>query len=562
MPVIRSSSEQGRSKAVQLLVLSALGAFVCVCVAGIVLYSSMRRLNESRNWLDHSQDVVSYLQDELRRVDRIESSLRLYQLNRDEDDLRIAQTTSVALITGALRLRDSVGDNPSQGTHSEQLQRCSQELAKHIDNFSINSSFPTQLLLDCRQALSVMQDEERELLGQRKDRSKLNASQSVITNMGFAGVCLLAVAVLFALLLRDALRRQRYEGQLSETNDKLASTIRALERQAQVSGLLTSARDELQLCVTSTQAQHCAARYFGQLLPVTSGAICVINNSRQSVEQIAQWNDCSNLIDGFVLDACCGLRSGRTRWRKPGQSEVHCGHFIAAPPEYYCCLPLVAQGETLGVVYVECSSPGVAAMVEAHQTPLHELVELTAMSVASLNLRSKLEHQSIRDGLTGLFNRHFMEIALERELRRAARQSKMVAVLMLDVDHFKKFNDTFGHEAGDTVLREVAETLRQSVRNEDIICRYGGEEFVAILPEISLEGALERAEYVRRMISEIRSRFRGEGLREITISIGVATYPQNGESTDQMLRASDRALYEAKSRGRNCVVLADQSVMA
>lgn len=522
----------------------------------------MRRLNESRNWLDHSQDVVSYLQDELRRVDRIESSLRLYQLNRDDQDLHVAQTASVALITGALHLRDAVADNASQATHAVQLQRCSDELAKRADNFAISSPFPTQLLLDCRQTLSVMQDEERELLGQRRDRSKLNASQSVITNIGFAGVCLLAVAALFALLLRDALRRQRYEAQLSETNDKLNSTIRALERQAQVSSMLTSARDELQLCVSATQAQHCAARYFGQLLPVTNGAICVINNSRQSVELIAQWNDCSSLIDGFVLDSCCGLRSGRVRWRKPGQSEVHCGHFLGAPPEYYCCLPLVAQGEALGVVYVECSSPGVAAMVEAHLTPLHELVELTAMSVASLNLRSKLEHQSIRDGLTGLFNRHFMEIALDRELRRASRQSKMVAVLMLDVDHFKKFNDTFGHEAGDSVLREVAETLRQSVRNEDIVCRYGGEEFVAILPEISLEGALERAEYLRRMVSEIRPRFRGEGLREITISIGVATYPQNAETTEQILRASDRALYEAKSRGRNCVVLADQSVMA
>jgi diguanylate cyclase (GGDEF)-like protein len=558
--VIRSSTEQGKSRAVQLLVLSALGAFLCVCVAGLVLYSSTRRLNESRNWLDHSQDVVLSLQDEIRRVDRIESSVRLYLLNREEDNLRAAQTISVALITGALHLHDAVSDNPSQRSHAQDLQKCSAELARRIDSLTAAAPFPEHQLLDCRQVLSLMQEEEREVLNQRKDQSKLNASQSLITNIGFAGLRLLVVAVLFAFLLRDALRRERYEAELSETNDKLASTIRAMERQAHVSSLLTGARDELQLCVSSTQAQHCAARYFGQLLSASTGAICMINNSRQSVELIASWNGTNNLIDGFVIDACCGLRSGRVRWRKPGQSEVHCGHFSGEPPEHYCCLPLVAQGETLGVVCVECSSPGVAAMVEAHSTPMHELVELTAMAVASLNLRSKLEHQSIRDSLTGLFNRHFMEIALERELRRASRQSKMVAVLMLDVDYFKKFNDTFGHEAGDSVLREVAETLRQSVRNEDIICRYGGEEFVAILPEISLEGALERAEFLRRMVSEIRTRFRGTGLREITISIGVAMYPQNSETTEQILRAADRALYEAKSRGRNCVVLADQTV--
>lgn len=562
MPIIRSSSEQGKSRAVQLLALAAVGAFVCICLAGLVLYTSTRRLNESRRWLDHSQEVVADLQEELWRVDRIESSALLYQLTRDYSNLRAAQAADVALSLGAQRLHEEVADNQSQLGRAEELRNCATELARKIDSFTPEAPFPAPQLLACRQVLSSMRQEERGLLSQRTAESQMNASQSLFTSVGFAGFCLAVVAVLFSFLLRDALRRQRYEAQLSETNDKLASTIRALERQATVSALLTASRDELQLCVTSVQAQLCAARYFGQLLPATTGAICMINNSRQSVELVATWNDSHGILDGFALDACCGLRSGRIRWRKPGQSEVDCAHFTGAPPEYYCCLPLVAQGETLGIVCVECASAGVAAMVEAHSTPLYELVELASMAIASLNLRSKLEHQSIRDPLTGLFNRHFMEIALDRELRRASRQAKTVAVLMLDVDHFKKFNDTFGHEAGDAVLREVAETLRQAVRSEDIVCRYGGEEFVAILPELSLEGALDRAELLRRMVSEIRTRYRGDGLREVTISIGVAMYPQTCETLEQILRAADRALYEAKHQGRNRVVLADQTVMA
>jgi diguanylate cyclase (GGDEF)-like protein len=152
-----------------------------------------------------------------------------------------------------------------------------------------------------------------------------------------------------------------------------------------------------------------------------------------------------------------------------------------------------------------------------------------------------------------------MEIALDRELRRAVRHQKPLAVLMLDIDHFKQLNDTYGHEAGDVVLREVAGVMRQAVRSEDTVCRYGGEEFVAILPELGTEDALSRAESIRHMVSELRIYHRGQALREVTISIGVAVYPNNGDSLDQLLSLSDRALYEAKHLGRNRVVLAEHA---
>jgi diguanylate cyclase (GGDEF)-like protein len=247
------------------------------------------------------------------------------------------------------------------------------------------------------------------------------------------------------------------------------------------------------------------------------------------------------------------------RWRRAGQSEVHCTHFAGKPPENYICLPLAAHGETLGMVCVECASSGIAAMVDANLRALQQMVELASIRIAGLNLRTILEHQSIRDSLTTLFNRRFMEIALDRELRRAVRHQKPLAVLMLDIDHFKQLNDTYGHEAGDVVLREVAGVMRQAVRSEDTVCRYGGEEFVAILPELGTEDALSRAESIRHMVSELRIYHRGQALREVTISIGVAVYPNNGDSLDQLLSLSDRALYEAKHLGRNRVVLAEHA---
>ncbi len=276
------------------------------------------------------------------------------------------------------------------------------------------------------------------------------------------------------------------------------------------------------------------------------------------VEIAETWNCPEKLSDGFELDACCGLRAGRVRWRNPGLSEVNCTHFQGEAPESYLCMPLAAHGETLGFVYAECPSPEMAAQAEQKVSLLNEMVELASMSIASLNLKAKLENQSIRDGLTNLFNRRFMESALERELHRAARQKTSLALMIVDVDHFKMFNDTFGHEAGDAVLREAAECLRNSARAEDIVCRFGGEEFVIILPEIAKEVALERAELFRKKVSGIQMHFRGDPLRKISISIGLSMYPETAARGEDLIREADQALYQAKALGRNRVQLSKE----
>lgn len=541
-----------------MLVLATIGVSICVLTAGWLLHGSAKRLNESRDWLEHSQTVLSNLQLETQRLDRIEANLQLYVVTHDENNLRNAQSSALTFYSSVLQVQKYVADNPEQSRHGAELESAASALTRTLEVLPPGSSLPSKQILDCRKLLTVMQTAERALLGERTDTAKSNASRSLLISVSFTVLSLVVVLVLFAFLLRDALHRRKYEERLSETNDKLNGTIRALERQARESDLLTAARDELQLCMNAEQAQHSAVRYLAQLLPGTTGGICFINESRQIVEVDGTWNGSTALVDGFVPDACCGLRSGRMRWRRPGQSEVHCTHFSGKAPENYICLPLVAHGETLGMVYVECTSSGVAAMVDANLRALQQMVELASIRIAGLNLRTILEHQSIRDSLTNLFNRRFMEIALDRELRRAVRHNKPLAVLMLDIDHFKQLNDTYGHEAGDVVLREVAGVMRQAVRSEDTVCRYGGEEFVALLPELGIEDALARAESIRHMVSELRLYHRGEALREVTISIGVAVYPHNGDTLDQILSLADRALYEAKHLGRNRVVLAEQ----
>jgi diguanylate cyclase (GGDEF)-like protein len=187
-----------------------------------------------------------------------------------------------------------------------------------------------------------------------------------------------------------------------------------------------------------------------------------------------------------------------------------------------------------------------------------QLLQLTGMAVASMKLRNKLEHQSIRDPLTSLFNRSFMEIALDRELSRARRRKSVLAVFMLDVDHFKTFNDTHGHAAGDAVLKLVAEVCQASIRSEDIACRYGGEEFTIIFPDITPETAYAKAESIRRAIGELRA-FEDKGFAgEITISIGVALYPEDATTAELLLSMADRALYRAKKQGRDQVSIAGE----
>jgi diguanylate cyclase (GGDEF)-like protein len=175
--------------------------------------------------------------------------------------------------------------------------------------------------------------------------------------------------------------------------------------------------------------------------------------------------------------------------------------------------------------------------------------------------REALRVQAIRDPLTGLYNRRHMEEALGRELARAARGRLPLSVIMLDLDHFKRFNDTAGHPAGDVLLKQTATVIEARTRKEDVACRYGGEEFVLILPGMPFDVARRRADELRRAVGEASVEYGGQSLGSVTISVGLACYPQHGITGDELLSAADKALYCAKERGRNQVAVYEDSMM-
>lgn len=550
---------------ITLILLGAIGAAFFTVGAGALVYWGTSRLISKENWVQHTLEDLTSLQDANQSLDHVELNAKLYRSTSSEEDLNTARTAIVRLQSNVLHLKDQVSDNPLQSSRAAELESCSNSLSRNLDSFSSTRFIAQDQLFRCRQALNLMVEEERKLLRERTKASLSNSSLALTSDLAFGALSLLLLSSLSTFLLRDGFARRRIAAQNIQMNQALAQSVQALEEQASESKLLTNARDELQLCVTLEEVYACAVRSVSQFIPDAFGAIGIINNSRHLVETVGYWGtfaDAPSLPEIYTPGSCCGLRSGDLRWRRPGVSEVHCTHFQNGLPESYACVPMMAGGETIGVLFLEVRSENVVCRIEARMEGLRQLIQLIGMSVASLQLRVKLEHQSIRDPLTHLFNRHFMQITLEKEFARAKRKRTTLCVLMIDVDHFKSFNDRFGHAAGDSVLESVAAVLTANVRTEDYVCRFGGEEFVIILPETDAPTALKRAEKVREVISRLPASFDQIPRDPVTISIGLTSLSLEITQPADLIRRADEALYRAKNEGRNRIFCHEDTLLS
>jgi diguanylate cyclase (GGDEF)-like protein len=545
---------------IALIITAALGSLIFAVAGSLFLYGTTAKLIATSDWIQHTQDVLTSITSANLQVERAGNAARFYILTKDEEQLASARSNASAFSTSVVHLRSLVADNQNQNANIATLEQCSLDLSAELEKLLSESLLlPREQILQCRQTLNLISEQERRLLKERNALSSRTSFLSIVEEVVFAVLSITGLIVLFYFLLRDALARRRTAVATEELNLELAGSVKNLEDRAVETRLLTNARNELQLCVDVAHIYSATVASLCHLAPGTSGALCMINNSRHMVESVALWGEGeSNISEVFAAQACCGLRAGTLRWRLPGMSEIHCDHFLRTPPSTYLCIPMVAQGETIGFMHIETPTPQAILLIEQRIEGILQLLQLTGMAIASLQLRTKLENQSIRDSLTGLFNRHFMQIALERELALASRRQNFLAVLMIDVDHFKRFNDRFGHAAGDAVLTAVSTVFQTSVRTEDIACRYGGEEFSIILPDISSASAFQRAETIRLAIAALR--WGPESAPgDVTISIGIAMYPHDGTDAEHLLRVADQALYRAKHAGRNQVLLSTQA---
>lgn len=292
-------------------------------------------------------------------------------------------------------------------------------------------------------------------------------------------------------------------------------------------------------------------RFLAHLFPGSSGRLFSMNASANFIESRCAWGNPILAEDSIGPEDCWALRRGATHAVDDPRTELLCAHqkAIATCPRSLC-LPLTAQNEGLGLLYIEPAEDtpvGNAALRQLAGTAAEQL----ALGIANMRMREQLRTQSIRDVLTGLYNRRFLEESADRELHVARRKGLPLTVIMLDVDHFKKFNDANGHAAGDEVLKAVGALLRRTVRASDICCRYGGEEFTVLMPEAGAAPAMMRAEQLCAAARELRV----GTLPAVTLSLGVAVYPDHGTTWEALLRAADTALYEAKRAGRDRIAL-------
>lgn len=364
-------------------------------------------------------------------------------------------------------------------------------------------------------------------------------------------------------VLVNIAERLRAENALQRANEYLSQSLAELQQRARERQLISELNDQLQVCITVDEAQAHIAQMLPRLFAAGAGGLYLIEAGGRAHLSVT-WGESQPWAAAFPADECWGLRRGRAYVASAGQPERICRHWPPldeAAGAAALCLPLVAQGEALGLL---CLPLPAAEAAGADPGPLQRLAQTVAdslaLALANLQLRDTLRQQSIRDPLTGMFNRRYMEESLERELRRSARRGYPVGIIMLDIDHFKNFNDTFGHAAGDLLLRTVGDFLSVHIRAGDVACRYGGEEFVLILPEATLEITSQRAEHLREEIRHLNPEYRAQRLGPVTASAGVAAYPANGQTAERLLRAVDEALYQAKRQGRDRVVAAQAAV--
>jgi diguanylate cyclase (GGDEF)-like protein len=299
--------------------------------------------------------------------------------------------------------------------------------------------------------------------------------------------------------------------------------------------------------------------FMKKLFPASQGALFLLSNSRSDLESVVTWGDFPTASDNNVFppDACWGLRRGRAHVVDDINVGPICPHLVHTPDLPYVCLPLMAKGDILGLLHLKnafnTNGAGHSHMADLRQMAT-TLSEYLSLSIANVKLSESLSRQSIQDVQTGLYNRRFMEESLLRELTRAARKQTPIGIIMGDLDHFKKFNDVYGHAAGDKIIAAIGKLFREKFRGSDIACRYGGEEFLIILPESTPEETFKRADAVREDIKKLEMVFQGQILGTITMSMGIATYPDNATRMEELLRVADTALYKAKQDGRDRVV--------
>ena len=533
--------------------------------AGLMVLTvrTIDRLEQEIRWVSHTNQEVEEIQLVYSVLTEVHAANRGYALTGDARSLNAYHDAASRLQVQLSTLRGLFHDDPQEQQPLADLESAVKErlvfgeeviqAQRNEKPAAARALVPTgrgQTAVDrayaVLNAMTARQEVERttreaDLFGSVQLTRRIGALVIVV-------YCVL-LAMGYQLLHREIVARRKSELRLETANENLTASIGAAKLLVRDVTLIGEMSEYLQSCRTLDEAYVVLGQHLAKLFPDIAGSVAVLNNSRNFAEIHATWgNDVST--SEYLPDECWALRRGQTHTRDAATTGPDCSHYSVAPTAAMC-VPLLSHGEPVGVLHLTADHPWTAAERRTARAAADQI----GLAISNLKLLNSLRTQSIRDPLTGLFNRRYLEESLDRELERARRRSKPVVVLMLDIDHFKQFNDSFGHEAGGVMLTAVGSLFKRMSRGEDIACRYGGEEFTIILPECSADSALQRANEIRLAATRLQVKHHGRSLKEMTISIGIAVFPEAGTTRELLIAVADAALYRAKASGRNRVVM-------
>ncbi len=341
--------------------------------------------------------------------------------------------------------------------------------------------------------------------------------------------------------------------QLVSLNEQSSLMVSDLQQRELDAKIIYKMSELLQACKSSNEAYLIIGNSAKTLFQHLSGGLVIFDKSTQQLETMIQWGSRKILKKNFSMDDCWAVRQGHVyRVDDPGNSRV-CNHFETIPVGGYLCIPQMNKEGVLGMFFL--NAPKKTAITRTQQQLAITLNEVIKLSLSNIYLHELLNEQSLHDTLTHLYNRRFLDEILPRELLRVHREKQSLCVSMIDIDYFKQFNDVYGHEAGDEVLRYIGQVLNEHFRGSDIAARFGGEEFILVSVHSDINTIFPRLESLREEIKAHQLQFREQQLPPITISVGVAEAPRQGANMVSIIRAADEAMYLAKNNGKDQVVV-------
>ncbi len=544
-------------------------ALILVLIGVAILLATQQFRRDSRDVL-HTYDVISQTEGLRAALLNGISSQRSYLLTDLDGYLEEYNRTRPSILRDLAQLSILVSDDPAQAGRMDELGALINKRLDLADRglqiYAQEGLEPTRQFNRTNGGLALMQQTrnlmDQMVLTERAVLSKRGAdtenSAWVLLGLGALGIptSLLILIWIYILLSREVRQRARAERDTATLNENLGDSVLRLERAGKDLREISNYAGLLQGCRNISEALDATRRTLTTLMPNCAGTIYLLRDSQDYVEAETSWGDHVTGNKPLLLpDECWALRRNKLHTVDNVQEGTVCTH--TEPPDdgriaTTACLPLGAQNRSLGFLALSREGGGPIKRLDLAIAAAEQL----SLALGNLKLQETLRQQSIRDALTGLYNRRYLDESLTREISRCERRNQPLALMMLDLDHFKKFNDTHGHEGGDALLAAFGRQLQSMCRFEDIACRYGGEEFTLIMPEASIDVARERAESIRAAVQAMTVSHLQRTIGDVTVSIGLAMFPAHAGDGGRLKQLADAALYSAKREGRNRVEVA------